>query len=104
MYYHQPKNTYISMLNSSLNSFYKITECGVLEIPDIPSGVNGSRIVTFEKTYENTPIVMVSVISSPSTNVIAMCDNLSKTNVKVFARNNFSSAITAKVAYAVIAI
>ena len=47
---------------------------------------------------------MVSVISSDSTNVIASCDKLSKTNVKVFARNNFSSAITAKVAYAVIAI
>ena len=93
-----------SLENLNLNSFYKITECGVLEIPDIESEGNGRINVTFEKTYENTPIVMVSVVHSPSTNVVTMCDNLSKTGVTIFVRNNYSSTFSVKVAYIVIEI
>lgn len=77
-----------------LNSGYKIKEAGTVTIPSIAAASNAYADVDFEQHYDVPPLILTSVQASTSTQIRVSCEKLTATGVRIYVRNDYTSAIS----------
>ena len=80
-----------------------VKESGTVTIASAPVNGNGYADVAFRCQYGAAPVVIATVQSASSSNVVPSCYNVTANGCRIYIRNNHTSALTdVVVGYAVI--